>query len=531
MIRFANRVRQLTGWQRFLAVLAAGAVAALAMPPTGLWPLLALSFPVLLLALEGLTARRIRDSFLCGWGFGLGYFIVAFHWIGFAFLVDAATYLWMMPFAVGALAASMAVYWGLAAVAANFTGWRGLPLVFGHAAFLAGAEFLRGRLFTGFPWAAPGLAIDGMGPVAQGAAVLGMTGFTHLIILWAGLPVVLLRLRWVRRDVVAAGLALLLLPVFFAFGSMRLADATDATVPGVRLRIVQPNIGQDEKWREANGRGIFDRMLALSIAPTAARPGGIAEVTHLIWPESAVPFLIDESDVAKTELARMLAGRTVLITGAIRRDLSRQDADGENPVFNSVITFDGTATVVARYDKWRLVPGGEFLPFEWLLKPLGFRKVVTVPGSFASGPGPVTGIVPGAPPAGMLICYEAIFPQNLVSRETRPAWLINVTNDGWFGASTGPYQHLAQARLRAIEQGLPLVRAANTGISAVIDGFGRYAGRLPLGESGILDAALPAALAETPYGRYGDGALALLFTACLFLAAMLSARVTSTRGA
>ena len=193
-------------------------------------------------------------------------------------------------------------------------------------------------------------------------------------------------------------------------------------------------------------------------------------------------------------------------------------------MYNSIITFGGNAEPILRYDKWRLVPGGEFLPFEWLLEPLGFRKVVTVPGSFAAGEGPATLSVPGAPPAGMLVCYEVIFPDKLVNGPDRPGFLINVTNDGWFGRSTGPHQHLAQARLRAIEQGLPILRAANTGISAVIDSYGRYLHRLELLEAGVIDSALPVALPLTPYARWGDWVLVLLLAVTALPAVILGKR-------
>jgi apolipoprotein N-acyltransferase len=249
-------------------------------------------------------------------------------------------------------------------------------------------------------------------------------------------------------------------------------------------------------------------LQGLSIAPSPSRPRGLADVDYLLWPESAVPFLIDESPVAKTELKRLLAGHTILMTGAIRREPIADTA--EFRVFNSIITFDGHANVTARYDKWRLVPGGEFLPFEWLLEPLGFRKVVTVPGSFAAGPGPVTLALPGGLKAAMLVCYEVIFPHDLIDRGNRPGVLVNVTNDGWFGNSTGPYQHLAQARLRAIEQGLPAVRSANTGISAVIDSHGRITEFLPLQVKGVIDAEIPGALASTIYSQSGDFALLVL---------------------
>ncbi len=509
----AGTIRNLTGWRRGLVALLAGLGASLSLPPLDLWPLMPLAVPVVLLLLEGLADKSTVRSFLTGWLFGLGYFIFAFHWIAYAFFVDAATYLWMMPFAVGGLAAAMAAYWGLAAIAVNFFGLRGLRLICGFAATIAGVELLRGRLFTGFPWAAPGLAVDGMGAVAQAASLIGMTGLTFAIILMAGLPLALLH----RRGRTAAMLLLLVAPAGWAFGAMRLAGAEGGSVPGVTLRLVQPNIGQDEKWREANARTIFDTLVSLSLEPTAESPQGLAGRSHVIWPESAVPFLIDESLVAKTELARILAGRTTLMTGAIRRDNASTAAPDDVPYYNSVIAFDGIAEVVARYDKWRLVPGGEFLPFAWLLEPLGFRKVVTVPGNFTAGPGPVTLAIPGAPPAAMLVCYEAIFPHDLVDTVDRPGWIVNVTNDGWFGLSTGPWQHLAQARLRSIEQGLPLVRVANTGISAVIDSYGRLRASLPIAMRGVIDSHLPVALPPTIYSRFGDWALGLLLAVCFAL--------------
>jgi len=516
-IQFADPIRALTGWRRALVALAAGMATALSLPPVNLWPVLFLAVPVLLLLLEGLPRQTIGKSFLLGWLFGLGYFIFALQWIGFAFFVDAETYLWMMPFAVGGLAAAMAIYWGLAALAVNALGWRGLRLVLGFAVTLALAEWLRGHLFTGFPWAAPGLAVDGMGVVAQSASVIGMTGLTLLIILWAGLPLVLIG----RRHRIAAANLLLLLPLIWAFGFYRLSSATNEDVAGVTLRIVQPNIAQDAKWRDDNARAIFETLQSLSSAATPGRPEGIAGVTHIIWPESAVPFLIDEGGVPERELRRMLGGRTVLITGALRRDLVSMEPLDSVLVRNSVIVFDGLAEVMARYDKWRLVPGGEYLPLAGLFEPLGFSRVVTVPGNFAPGPGPVTFDIPGAPPVSLSVCYEAIFPHRLIDPLKRPDWLLNVTNDGWFGHSTGPWQHLAQARLRTIEQGLPMARAANTGISAVIDPYGRSRSALALGEQGVLDAALPAPLPATIYSRFGDWTFAVLLVLGLVLAAVL----------
>lgn len=506
----AERMAALRGARRYGLALAAGAAAGLSMPPIDLWPVLFLACPVFFWLLTG--AESVRSAFALGWTFGLGYFAVCLYWVGAAFLVDAATYLWMMPFMVGALAGGMALYWGLAAGVAHAARWRGFSHLLVLAVALATAEWLRGRLFTGFPWTAPGLAVDGMGPVAQGAALVGMPGLTLLILVWAFLPGVA-GFRRVTRGMMLGFFALMLpLPLLAIWGALRLAGAEDATVPGVQLRIVQPNIPQDDKWRAGNAETIFDKLIALSNAATAERPLGSAETTHLIWPESAVPFFIEESPGARDIIARMLPQRAALIMGALRQTRSGE----ERRVYNSVLVFDSAADIASRYDKWRLVPGGEFLPFEWILEPLGFRRLVTVPGSFTAGPGPVSLAIPFAPLAGILICYEAIFPNGLIDAARRPGWLINVTNDGWFGRTSGPYQHLAQARLRAIEQGLPLVRAANTGISAVIDPYGRVLASLPLGRDGVIDHALPSALAPaTAYARTGDLALAALILTLL----------------
>ena len=512
MIRVIEFLRKARGWRRAGLALVAGMVAALAMPPLNFWPLLFVAFPMVLLMLEGIERKLRLQSFFLGWSFGFGYFIVALHWIGFAFLVDADDYLWMMPFAVGGLAATMAVYWGLASLCVALSGRRRLPAALVFTASLAVFEWLRGTLFTGFPWAAPGLASDGMGAVAQTASLWGMPALTLLIVAWAATwPFIFSGPRLHRFTAV---LIITTLPLCWAWGSYRLQHGAVANVDGVSLRIIQPNISQDSKWRDENARTILDQLLEMS---ARAVPDGTPP-THIIWPETAVSFLIDESAVAKAELAQLLGGTKTLVTGALRRDINTSGNGEDNKVYNSILTFDGSGTVVARYDKWRLVPGGEFLPFEWLLEPLGFRKVVTVPGSFAAGPGPVSLAIPGAPQAGFGVCYEAIFPDRFVDPLKRPGWLINVTNDGWFGKSTGPYQHLAQARLRTIEQGLPMVRAANTGISAVIDPYGRTLSSLPLSVEGVIDAGLPQSLPPTFFAGYGE----LIFFSALLLLLVLS---------
>jgi apolipoprotein N-acyltransferase len=488
---------------KFLVMLVLGALSGLAMPPVDAWWILGITIPLFLKFFQ-----TERSLFVQGWLFGFGYFIAVLHWIGFAFFVDAKVDLWMMPFSVGGLAGVLAIYWGLVAWATHKLVQRGFAVWLVFPLTLSIAEWLRGILFTGFPWAVPGLAADGMGGVAQLAAFIGMNGLTLVILLWAAMP-----FAYFAGYKKIAGVVLLTLPLAWSFGEWRLAQNPTQFVAGVGVRLVQPNISQSDKWRGDNARAIFDQLLALSAKP----PENGIEVTHIIWPESAVPFLIDESPEGKAELRAMLGGKKVLLTGAVRRSSPRPINDVEPEYFTSVLVFDGNAQVVASYDKWHLVPGGEYLPLAWLLEPLGFRKVVSLPESFTAGRGPEAILIPGAGRALPQICYEAIFPESITDSVHRPDWIVNVTNDGWFGNSAGPYQHLAQLRLRAVEQGLPAMRAANTGISAVIDPVGRYLETIVLGTENTRDSSLPKKLQSTVYSVFGD----FSFLALLLLAASL----------
>jgi apolipoprotein N-acyltransferase len=338
--------------------------------------------------------------------------------------------------------------------------------------------------------------------------VIGMTGLSLMIPIWSAASVPFI-LKGNRTDKFIALIILATLPGAFVWGWQRDSAATLPTVGGVTVRLVQPNISQDEKWRTDNASRVFDVLVAASTAP--GKTG--EKITQIIWPESAVPFLVDESDGARAVLRTSLVDGQTLVTGAIRR--ARREPSSDH--FTSVLVFDHDGNATGIYDKWRLVPGGEFLPFEWLLGPLGFQQLVSLPGGFSAGTGPHSLSVGSAGMAGVVICYEAIFPDRLIDSGNRPTWLINVTNDGWFGTSTGPYQHLAQARMRAIEQGLPLARSANTGISAMIDPYGHILTRLPLGQSGFLDAKLPLPLAPTLYALWGDYMLLIvIFAIALF---------------
>lgn len=502
---------------RLALLVGAGAASALALPPTGLWWLLALTVPVFLTRLERLPSGALRSGFVSGLSFGFGYFAAAFHWIGYAFFVNAAD-IWMMPFAVGGLALFMACYWGVAAAIAVAVPRSILPRWLSAVLALAVAEWLRGHLLTGFPWAAVGLAADAMGAAAQLASVTGMTGLTLLLLLWAALPAVIWHgWRTERRVPIAALAVLALLPLAELWGLWRLAITPTVFAGPAVVRLVQPNISQDDKWRSDNAQAIFSTLINLSRGAA-----GSQAVSHVIWPESSVPFLLAEDASALAQIADMLQPGSMLVAGAIRRERA---ADHAEPYFTSVMLVDDTGKIAGTYDKWRLVPGGEFLPLESLLSRIGFRKVVALPESFTPGKGPSSLQLPGIGWVTPLVCYEVIFPHDLVPRE-RPDLLVNVTNDGWFGRSTGPYQHLSQARMRSIEQGLPLLRAANTGISAVIDPAGRVLARTLLETRTVIDSRVPQALPPTLYARCGDWLLLVL----MVLAAILLRRARSSTG-
>ena len=482
-----------------------GAAAALALPPTNFWWLLAFIIPAMLWLFKAQQTQSLFKQFLFGWLFGFGYFLAALHWIGFAFFVHASD-IWMMPFALSGLSAFLALYWGLAFGVASKLHQRGYPLWIALPICLAIAEWLRGNLFTGFPWSVFGQIVDGMGGVAQLASIFGMTGLTLLIWLWAAAPFGLWHERGLAR--IAAALVLISLPAAYAYGEWRLVQNPTQYNADVMLRLVQPNIKQADKWRSGEARTTYDRLIQLTAMPsTTGRP-----ITHIIWPEDSVPFLLDESEQGRAELAAVMQPGQILLAGAVRRDAPTPDA----AYYTSILMLNNKAEVLAHYDKWRLVPGGEFLPLEWALAPLGFRRLVNAPESFTPGDGPKTLAVPGAGNAGFSVCYEAIFPGAVAAENPRPDWLVNVTNDGWFGNSTGPYQHLAMLRLRAIELGVPAARAANTGISAVIDPLGRMTFQSQLNTIGSFDLALPNPIAETPYLKF-KGSLFILLAFVLFL--------------
>ena len=472
-----------------LPILAAfGAIAALGQAP---WEMPGLT--VLALALVfAIPVTSWKSMALNGWAFGLGYFGLALHWITQPFLIDLARHGWMAPFALLLMAAGLALFWG---VAFGLARWLTRSSGYGPIALVVcwtGAEVLRSLVLTGFPWALLGhIWIDT--PLAQLAAFAGPHGLTLLTLAGAAI------LAQMRVWSLAA-------PALLALGWWGLdpgpAPAPDADAPVVRL--IQPNIPQRDKWDPEKVPLHFQRLLDLTATEPAA--------DLVIWPETAIPWLLDQAQGVLESSAAAARGAP-LILGVQRRSESRY--------FNALVLLDQTGAVTATYDKAHLVPFGEYMPMGELLGRFGIQGIAASDGGgFSAGPGPALIEVPGVGAVLPLICYEGIFAEEVNAVAGRARLLVLITNDAWFGTYAGPYQHFAQSRLRAIEQGLPLARVANTGVSGLIDARGRVLGQIGLGQQGLLDLPLPAALPPTLYSRFGDApvlVLLALLSAALFI--------------
>jgi apolipoprotein N-acyltransferase len=325
-----------------------------------------------------------------------------------------------------------------------------------------------------------------------------------------------------RRPWLAPVIAVFALAALAAYGMHRLATTETGFVAGAKLRIMQPNLPQDQKFQTSAKHAIMDRYISISDRATGPDRQGVRDVTHLFWPESAFPFFLEQEADVLARIADLINGGAVLITGAARLEESRPGSN-ETRVYNSIRVVGGDGAISATSDKVHLVPFGEFLPFQNFLESIGLEQLTRVRGGFAAGPRLRALSIPNLPLAAPLVCYEAIFPGEVIPEGPRPSWMLNVSNDAWFGLSAGPYQHFMQARLRTIEEGLPLVRATNNGISAVIDPLGRIVNSLPLGQDGVLDARLPLAIEPTFYARYRDAG-ALMIAAFFMAIAMLTRR-------
>lgn len=520
--RVAHSVILSWGWRRGAIAFAAGALSVLAMAPFNLWPVLFLTLPVVVWLIDGAGAGKlggVAAAALSGWWFGFGYLLAGLYWIGNALLVDAQTFGWLLPFAIAGLPAALALFMAAGFAIARLIWTQDASRILALAVALTISEWLRGHLFTGFPWNALGYALTNPLALAQTASLIGLWGLTFLAVAIFASPAVLAddktttQRRWLPPTV-----ALILLALMGAYGVFRLSREPMRLVENVKLRIMQPNLPQDAKFNYGARAEVMRKYLALSDRSTGPQSAGVRDATVLIWPESAFPFFLAREADAMAQIANLLPQGTILITGAVRPPDAAPPGQPVTRAYNSIYVIDHDGTILSIYDKLHLVPFGEFLPFQSAMEKLGFTQITKVQGGFIPGTRRKPIELPSTPRVLPLICYEAIFPGDITSRDERPAWIVNVTNDGWFGYSPGPYQHLQQARLRAIEEGLPVVRAANTGVSAVIDSSGRIVAQLGLGAEGVLDSSLPSAAAPTLYSRVGDVPAGVLVTLGLALA-------------
>lgn len=496
--RVAGKIILASGWRRALIAFAAGAFATLALPPYDFFAVCFVSFPVLVWlidgavgAVEGGRLRRALPAAIVGWWFGFGYFVAGLWWIGAALLVDAEQFAWALPLAVLGLPAFLAFFYAFACFIAKLVWSDGLSRVFALAFGFGLAEWLRTFLFTGFPWNAIGYAAMPTPLLMQSVGVVGLDGMSALAVLVFAMPAMLSGGRLARTGLV---LAVLLIAAHVGFGTWQLQNAGPISGPvgeeqsskTLNIRIVQASIVQELKWNNEARRSIFDKHIDLTKQPPAdSKP----KPDVIIWPETSVPYILTRTPEALARIGEALQPGQMLLAGAIREE--RAASASESLYYNSIITINDEGVIVDAVDKVHLVPFGEYLPFENMLRGLGLQEVVELPGGFQAGSGRHSIKAKGEWSFLPLICYEAIFPGELDYAGQRASAIVNITNDAWYGDTPGPYQHFRQAQVRTVEQGLPLVRAANNGLSAVVDSYGRITASLALDMVGVVDAPLP----------------------------------------
>ena len=511
-LRFGKRETGLRGWRLALFGLACGVGASTSLPLAAFaW---AAPLAVAALYLGWRACVSPRRAFALRWWAGVGYFGASLWWIAEAFFVDAATFGWMAPFAVTFMAGGLALFWAAGFLLARLFPRDGVGGALAFAALWSAMEYARGHVLTGFPWGMLGYAwVDT--PVMQTASLVGIYGVTlGTLTAGAALGSMLSPGRSAFGRIAMLALCGGLIGGAWLWGDARMQTPLP-TGPKTQIGVVQPNIAQKDKWRPELRR----QHLGVLLDQTAALRKDGADV--IIWPEAAAPYFLAADETVRALIAQALDGGGTVIAGT-------QRAEGEPNAQlwrNSAVAINADGDIVGSFDKRHLVPFGEYVPLYDLLGKIGIRKLVNTPGGFTPGAGLRLMAPPGVPSFAPMICYEAIFPQEIVDRDgARPEWLLQITNDAWFGRSAGPWQHLAQAQVRAIEQGLPLMRSANTGVSAAIDAYGRVEAALPLDERGTLKRTLGGAAPITAYAQFGDP-LSFIGWGLLLLSAVVCAAI------
>lgn len=499
------------GWRGAALLALTGAVAALAHAPFHLFPALIVGLVGLIWTLDGAARqpRPLRAGFWRAFAFAFGYFLAGTFWVVLAFWNRGPAWVLLAPFAQGIGVAWLALPWAAAgALQARYAG-RGASRALVLALLLFAAETLRGLGDFAFPWNLPAHVWAGGGAISQSASVIGASGLSLLTLIAFCTPAALVGRGAAAQRVAPVFAALLVFAGLYAGGARRLDAAVETLEPGVRLRIVQAAISQRDKWAEGNEEAVRDRYLALTAQP------GLSEVTHVLWPEGALPLYLLEDGATLSGLSVRLRDGAVLLAGTATR---REDETGRVRYYNSVTALafpDGRPRLTGLYDKVRLVPFGEYIPLSGVIDAFGVSSLSQMVEGYSPGIGAVTIAIPGAPPVAPLICYEIVFPRFAPRGGERPGWLLNLSNDSWFGPTAGPRQHLNIARYRAIEEGLPVARAASGGLSGVIDPWGRARFLVEPDAEGAFDAPLPVALEPTFFARRGAMGAAGIFLIAL----------------
>lgn len=514
------------GLRRILISFLSGALLALGHPPFGFWPIIFISFPLFLWCLFGCLTQNKKGrpallgaSFWTGWWFGFGFFLTSLYWIGDALLVQGAGTVWVWPFAVIGLPAILALFWGLAArLAKIFFPYAHLS-IFSFAVWFSIAEWMRGHLFTGFPWNVMGSIFSQDLQLIQSSSLIGLYGLTFFAFLIGATPARIwpsqkLGERWGKR-LVPFVLGLVMLGGTWGWGAWRVQTTSLEVFDDVKLRLYQPNFTQEQRLDPEMVDTIFNQYLNVSdgvLPPQDTLEQGTLEqgtleqagVTHLIWPESSFSFFVTESPNALAQIAQLLPEGTQLITGAARRDSQVIAQNPDADPFNALLVIDDLGGIVDFYNKMHLVPFGEYIPFAHWFGFLNDRNIAGAHGTFLRGDSRRLIALDGAPHFLPLICYEVIFSSQLFHQGQEPEWIINISDDSWYGHEVGPAQHFFQARMRAVEHGISLVRVSYGGISGVIDPLGQISARLGFDQAGIVDAHIQKPLKSTMFTQFGN---------------------------
>lgn len=496
------------GWRRFVLMLLAGALAGLSVPPLFILPALFVTFPLWVWCLDGIGRQRgwrrwFGPAFLTGFAFGWGYFTVAFHWLGAAFFIEGGAVLALMPLAILALSALIALFWGIGSAAAHLLWSHGWWRIVTLATFITLAEWLRGHILTGFPFDLLGYALTPNDEMMQLASVIGVYGLTFLAAILATLPALIWPAdnRSLSRRLLPFFILVGLLAAQLGYGHNRLTNTHTSPRPDVAMRLVQPLVYEHADWGNADPVALIDRLLMLSDMRMDPADQGLADITHLVWPESSLPFFLSSYPEALARIARLLPEGTLLLTGAPRLAFE-PGATTPSPPFNAILAINDQGEIIASYDKAHLVPFGEFLPFSGFFAQLGIKQFV--PGAEGWQHGDARRrlmSLPDTPALLALICYEILFSGDL-GDTAKAQFLFNITNDAWFDGSIGPAQHAHHARLRAVEEGMSLIRAANSGLTFATDPLGRLTAALAPQIMGALDVAPHERLPQTLFSQW-----------------------------